>query len=164
MNFITDNYIWFIISGGSLLLITMGYYADKTGFGKYKFGEKHDKTDGSNNEQPVIINMPINEALANHNITTNNTNNVNNINTNNNVNNITNTNSNSITVNQNVQKNDSISEINMNLSNDATNVSNSVGVPEVNILNSGTSSEPVNSPVQGTDFDLLKDNEDVWKF
>ena len=154
MNFITDNYIWFIISGGSLLLITMGYYADKTGFGKYKFGEKHDKTDGSNNEQPVIINMPINEALANHNITTNNTNNVNNINTNNNVNNITNTNSNSITVNQNVQKNDSISEINMNLSNDATNVSNSVGVPEVNILNSGTSSEPVNSPDQGTDFDL----------
>ena len=65
---------------------------------------------------------------------------------------------------KNIQKNDSISEINMNLSNDATNVSNSVGVPEVNIPNSGTSSEPVSEPAQGTNFDLLKDNEDVWKF
>lgn len=153
-------------------MITMGYYADKTGFGKYKFGEKHDKTDGSNNEQPVIINMPINEALANHNITNNtgnitantNVSTINNANTNANVNSINNANNSSVALNQNIQKNDSISEINMNLSNDATNVSNSVGVPEVNIPNSGTSSEPVSEPAQGTNFDLLKDNEDVWKF
>lgn len=34
MTFIVDNYLWFIISGFVLLMITIGYYAEKTNFGK----------------------------------------------------------------------------------------------------------------------------------
>ena len=39
MHFIVDNYFWFLIVGGVLLMITMGYYADKTKFGKRKWND-----------------------------------------------------------------------------------------------------------------------------
>ena len=67
MNIIVDNYIWFIISGAVILLTTIGYYADKTNFGKKKLSEATDSDSLSNmnsnsDEMPVI---PVNTPLAN---------------------------------------------------------------------------------------------------
>ncbi len=67
MNIIVDNYIWFIISGAVMLLTTIGYYADKTNFGKKKLSEATDSDSLSNmnsnsDEMPVI---PVNTPLAN---------------------------------------------------------------------------------------------------
>ena len=39
MSFITDNYIWFLIIGFVLLMIVIGYYAEKTKFGKRMLSE-----------------------------------------------------------------------------------------------------------------------------
>ena len=50
MSFIVDNYIWFIIAGFVLLMITIGYYAEKTNFGK----QHEDKVTPDNNDIPVI--------------------------------------------------------------------------------------------------------------
>lgn len=52
MSFIVDNYIWFIIAGFVLLMITIGYYAEKTNFGK----KQEDKVDFDNNDAPIIPN------------------------------------------------------------------------------------------------------------
>lgn len=40
MTIIIDYYVWFLISGVVLLLITIGYLAEQTNFGKKRFGEK----------------------------------------------------------------------------------------------------------------------------
>ena len=51
MSFIAENYIWFIIAGFVLLMIIIGYYAEKTNFGK----KKSDESDfNDNNELPKI--------------------------------------------------------------------------------------------------------------
>lgn len=69
MNIIVDNYIWFIISGAVMLLTTIGYYADKTNFGKKKLSEATDNDSLSNmnsnsDEMPVIpVNTPLVNAL-----------------------------------------------------------------------------------------------------
>lgn len=69
MNIIVDNYIWFIISGAVILLTTIGYYADKTNFGKKKLSEATDSDslsnmNNNNDEMPVIpANTPIASAL-----------------------------------------------------------------------------------------------------
>lgn len=69
MNIIVDNYIWFIISGAVILLTTIGYYADKTNFGKKKLSEATDSDslsnmNNNNDEMPVIpANNPIASAL-----------------------------------------------------------------------------------------------------
>ena len=69
MNIIVDNYIWFIISGTVILLTTIGYYADKTNFGKKKLSEVTDSDSLSNmssnsDEMPVIpANTPIASTL-----------------------------------------------------------------------------------------------------
>ena len=69
MNIIVDNYIWFIISGAVILLTTIGYYADKTNFGKKKLSEATDSDSLSNinsnsDEIPVIpANTPIASTL-----------------------------------------------------------------------------------------------------
>lgn len=71
MNIIVDNYIWFIVSGVVILLTTIGYYADKTNFGKKKLNEATDKDSLSNinkisDEMPVIpANIPIASTLNN---------------------------------------------------------------------------------------------------
>lgn len=41
MEFITDNYIWFIVGGVVILMAIIGYFADKTDFGRTK--DKEDK-------------------------------------------------------------------------------------------------------------------------
>lgn len=69
MNIIVDNYIWFIISGAVILLTTIGYYADKTNFGKKKLGEATvgdslSNMNNNNDEMPVIpANTPIASTL-----------------------------------------------------------------------------------------------------
>ncbi len=69
MNIIVDNYIWFIISGAVMLLTTIGYYADKTNFGKKKLSESTDSDslsnmNNNNDEMPVIpANTPIASTL-----------------------------------------------------------------------------------------------------
>lgn len=47
MAFIVDNYLWFIISGFVFLMITIGYYAEKTNFGKKTMKQVEDATDTS---------------------------------------------------------------------------------------------------------------------
>lgn len=71
MSVITDNYIWFIISGGVLLMITIGYYADKTGFGKKKIKDAVENMNEDNNEENSIDisnipNVPINSIGNSH--------------------------------------------------------------------------------------------------
>lgn len=69
MNIIVDNYIWFIISGVVILLTTIGYYADKTNFGKKKLSEATDSDSLSNisgnNDEIFVIpsNTPITSTL-----------------------------------------------------------------------------------------------------
>ncbi len=71
MNIIVDNYIWFIISGAVILLTTIGYYADKTNFGKKKLSEATDSDSlsnvSSNNDEIFVIpsNTPITSTLNN---------------------------------------------------------------------------------------------------
>lgn len=47
MAFIVDNYIWFIISGFVFLMITIGYYAEKTNFGKKTMKQSEESIDTS---------------------------------------------------------------------------------------------------------------------
>lgn len=55
MDFIVDNYFWFIVGGIVLLMIIIGYIAEKTDFGRKPFKEKKDDNKESNitNEEPV---------------------------------------------------------------------------------------------------------------
>lgn len=90
MNVITDNYIWFIICGFVLLMITVGYYAEKTGFGKkrIKDAENDDSFDSQINSassEQILIgdNIPVQELLnVNNNFDNNFLKNVNEINNN----------------------------------------------------------------------------------
>lgn len=43
MQFITDNYIWFLIGGIVLLMVIIGYIAEKTDFGHKDVGKKEKK-------------------------------------------------------------------------------------------------------------------------
>ena len=52
MNFITDNYVWFIIIGVVILMAVIGYIADKTDFGrKGKSDEKIEKPKKENKKK-----------------------------------------------------------------------------------------------------------------
>ena len=60
MDFIIDNYVWFIVGGVVLLMIIIGYFAEKTNFGKKPLNEKKAKNETKEinasveNENPVI--------------------------------------------------------------------------------------------------------------
>lgn len=57
MTIIIDYYIWFLIGGVVLLLITIGYLAEQTNFGKSQFGGKiieQVNNDSIGLESPVI--------------------------------------------------------------------------------------------------------------
>lgn len=43
MDFIIDNYLWFVIGGIILLMIIIGFFAEKTNFGKKPLSEKKPK-------------------------------------------------------------------------------------------------------------------------
>lgn len=66
MKFIIDNYIWFIIMGVVLLMIVIGYYAEKTEFGK-KFLSKDDNIDSSSqgNIMPNNMSTDLNQGIYN---------------------------------------------------------------------------------------------------
>ena len=36
MTFVTENYLWFIVGGIVILMIVIGYFAEKTNFGRNK--------------------------------------------------------------------------------------------------------------------------------
>lgn len=50
MDFIVDNYFWFIIGGIVILMIIIGFIAEKTDFGRKPFSTK--KTDNKENNNP----------------------------------------------------------------------------------------------------------------
>ena len=43
MQFVTDNYIWFLIIGIVILMVVIGYIAEKTDFGHKDVGKKEKK-------------------------------------------------------------------------------------------------------------------------
>lgn len=53
MDFVIDNYLWFIIGAIVLLMIIIGYFAEKTDFGKKPLKTKKEKKEVSNIEQPL---------------------------------------------------------------------------------------------------------------
>ena len=65
MDFVMDNYLWFIVGGIALLMIVIGYFAEKTDFGKKPLSEKKSKekvkeevveTDKQEtSEEPVVV-------------------------------------------------------------------------------------------------------------
>lgn len=62
MDFIIDNYFWFIIAGFVLLMIVIGYYAEKSNFGKGKIKEDKKET----GEEEVLVTLPeapVNEMI-----------------------------------------------------------------------------------------------------
>lgn len=67
MDFIIDNYLWFIVGGIVLLMIIIGFFAEKTNFGKKPLREKKEnkeekvetKEHGENEEE-----MLANDAIS----------------------------------------------------------------------------------------------------
>lgn len=51
MEFVVDNYLWFLIGGIVLLMIIIGYFAEKTNFGKLPLNNKKKQTE--NNEEQI---------------------------------------------------------------------------------------------------------------
>lgn len=77
MAFIVDNYLWFIISGFVFLMITIGYYAEKTNFGKKTMKQveepadtsletEHDSVISNNSFGPQIVEpIPVIDEISN---------------------------------------------------------------------------------------------------
>ena len=66
MEFIINNYLWFLSGALIILMIIIGYYAEKTNFGKIKFDEQKDDIEKVDiDDLPVImptnVDVPINE-------------------------------------------------------------------------------------------------------
>lgn len=61
MEFVMDNYIWFIVGGIVILMAVIGYFADKSDFGRKKFNEeiiekpKKEKKQRNKEEKPTKI-------------------------------------------------------------------------------------------------------------
>lgn len=51
MEFIRDNYIWFIVGGVILIMAVIGYIADKTDFGR----KRNEKKDDSNHQESLKV-------------------------------------------------------------------------------------------------------------
>lgn len=52
MDFVFDNYLWFVVGAIVLLMIVIGYFAEKTNFGKEPLKSKKEKKEATNIEQP----------------------------------------------------------------------------------------------------------------
>lgn len=63
IDFVIENYIWFIVGGLAVLMIIIGYFAEKTQFGK-KPTEKHSK------EKEVKVSLPKEETVIDDEIET----------------------------------------------------------------------------------------------
>jgi hypothetical protein len=68
INFVTDNYLWFVIGGVVIVMAIIGYFADKKGFGKPK-KEEVAKTDAAEipakKEEPVVTEVQNIEPVKN---------------------------------------------------------------------------------------------------
>lgn len=65
MDFIVDNYFWFIVGGVVILMIIIGYIAEKTDFGRKPFKEK--KVDNGGNNEVIINEEPVENVVENEN-------------------------------------------------------------------------------------------------
>lgn len=54
MAFVTENYLWFIVGGIVILMIIIGYFAEKTNFGRKSLSQKDE------NQEP----KPVSEAVV----------------------------------------------------------------------------------------------------
>lgn len=77
MDFVIDNYLWFIIGGIVILMIIIGYFAEKTDFGKKPLRDKKPKEEIKETEsvEPTeeetiteIENKGINDVLEQSNV------------------------------------------------------------------------------------------------
>jgi len=59
MDFVIDNYLWFVVGGIVLLMIIIGYFAEKTNFGKKPLSEKKPKKETKEIEVPEETEEPI---------------------------------------------------------------------------------------------------------
>ena len=57
MDFLIDNYLWFIIGGIVIIMIIIGYFAEKTNFGKKPLREKNAKEEN----KEVVVETPAEE-------------------------------------------------------------------------------------------------------
>lgn len=66
MDFIVDNYFWFIIGGIVVLMIIIGFIAEKTDFGRKPFREKkvENKESKVTSEQPAEIGVNAEEPVV----------------------------------------------------------------------------------------------------
>lgn len=69
MDFLIDNYLWFIIGGIVLIMIVIGYFAEKTDFGRKPFdGNNNDNENNKQSEENInlaeIENKRINDVLG----------------------------------------------------------------------------------------------------
>lgn len=65
MQFITDNYIWFLIGGIILLMVIIGYIAEKTDFGHKDVGKKEKKVKKKEKELKKLekSNLKLNDVV-----------------------------------------------------------------------------------------------------
>lgn len=71
MDFVIENYLWFAIGAVVLLMIIIGYFAEKTNFGKKPLKETKEKQDVSNENSDVEVKEePAEQVNAETDITT----------------------------------------------------------------------------------------------
>lgn len=71
MDFVIENYLWFAIGAVVLLMIIIGYFAEKTNFGKKPLKETKEKQDVSNETSDVEVKEePAEQVNAETDITT----------------------------------------------------------------------------------------------
>lgn len=64
MNFIIENYVWFIVAFVVIVMAIIGYFADKTDFGR-KIEKKEKKQNNKKNEKIKVEAKGINELTQN---------------------------------------------------------------------------------------------------
>lgn len=71
MDFVIENYLWFAIGAVVLLMIIIGYFAEKTNFGKKPLKETKEKQDVSNEASDVEVKEePVEQVNSETDITT----------------------------------------------------------------------------------------------
>ena len=65
MQFVTDNYIWFLIIGIVILMVVIGYIAEKTDFGHKDVGKKEKKDKKKEKELKKLAksNLKLNDVV-----------------------------------------------------------------------------------------------------
>ncbi len=58
LDFVTDNYVWFLVGGIILLMTLIGYFAEKTQFGKKTNNKKEKTVEKTTSVKPVVVPSP----------------------------------------------------------------------------------------------------------